>query len=146
MRPGSRDETSLLIQFLRGLRAWEQLGLAQAAGLGDSTISRYERGLLKPPPATLERLAAAAGLPMWVGDALLLPVFHIAPRLPAPPAPAGETGEALPSDALTARAMEEYLAGVAAVTRAALGFLEEAMDDEIASGSPPPTPTGDHRL
>lgn len=51
------------VSFLRKIRGWSQKELAEAAGLHQSLISLYERGLECPTRATLERLGRAAGLP-----------------------------------------------------------------------------------
>ena len=52
--------------FLRKMRGWSQKELAEAAGMHQSLISLYERGVERPTRATLERLAQAAGFPFSV--------------------------------------------------------------------------------
>lgn len=52
--------------FLRKMRGWSQRELAEAAGMHQSLISLYERGVERPTRGTLERLARAAGLPFAV--------------------------------------------------------------------------------
>ncbi|HKV09074.1 MAG TPA: helix-turn-helix transcriptional regulator [Thermoanaerobaculia bacterium] len=54
------------VSFLRKLRGWSQKELAEAAGMHQSLISLYERGVERPTRGTLERLARAAGLPFAV--------------------------------------------------------------------------------
>ncbi|HSF38797.1 MAG TPA: helix-turn-helix transcriptional regulator [Thermoanaerobaculia bacterium] len=54
------------VSFLRKLRGWSQKELAEAAGLHQSLISLYERGVECPTRGTLERLALAVGLPFAV--------------------------------------------------------------------------------
>lgn len=51
------------VAFLRKLRGWSQKELAEAAGVHQSLISLYERGLEAPTRKTLERLADAVGVP-----------------------------------------------------------------------------------
>jgi transcriptional regulator with XRE-family HTH domain len=58
----------LLIVLLRSLRHWSQGKLASASGVQRSQISAYELGDTKPRRQTLERLAAALGVPL--GEAL----------------------------------------------------------------------------
>ncbi len=58
----------LLIVLLRSLRHWSQGKLASASGVQRSQISTYESGETQPRRQTLERLAAAVGVPL--GEAL----------------------------------------------------------------------------
>ena len=72
----SPQDLSLLVRILRGLRDWSQDEMAVAADLDPSSISRYESGRMVPPPKTIERLAKAAGVPMSVIEACLLPALQ----------------------------------------------------------------------
>ncbi len=61
------DETDaqaarLAVLVLRSLKRWDQRELAQASGLDQRDISRYETGERVPRPQTLLRLAAVAGV------------------------------------------------------------------------------------
>jgi transcriptional regulator with XRE-family HTH domain len=82
-RPAGQ-ELKLLIRLLRGLREWTQAELAEAAGVDTSSICHYETGRTVPPRRTVERLAAAAGLPMSFVDACLLPALRAAQTAAAP--------------------------------------------------------------
>ena len=75
------EELKLLVRLLRGLRDWEQVELAAAAGMEESSICHYETGKTVPPRKTLERLVAAVGLPMPYVDGCLLPALKTALRL-----------------------------------------------------------------
>ncbi len=141
MTATSPEDLKLLVQLIRVLRGWDQLELGAAAGLDDSTISRYERGLLMPPAPTLERLVAAAGFPMWMVDAVLVPVLRVARRTKVGDALPAEGGPRTPGMAASAAAgapatpavdqaegdeagpRARLAAGMAAATEAALGFL-----------------------
>ncbi len=76
--PSYVDEAGpLLVLLLRTLRGWDQRTLAQRAGLGQASISRYESGEPISPEA-LAQLATAVGLrPSWVVRRLL-PVLRSA--------------------------------------------------------------------
>ena len=63
-----REDWGPTVAFLRNLRKWRQLDLGRAAGIHQSLISLYERGEDVPTRATLERLAAAAGVPYSVAE------------------------------------------------------------------------------
>lgn len=75
---GGEEDTRVLVVLLRTLRGWNQAQMAAAVGIGNSEICRYETGRVQPPPGKLERLAAAAGVPMRVVDQVLLPAIHLA--------------------------------------------------------------------
>ena len=70
-RGGNPHPFAVAIAWLRALRGWDQTELAAAAGMLASAISRYERGKRSPTRKTLDRLAAAAGLPGPAVDRLL---------------------------------------------------------------------------
>ena len=63
-----REDWGLTVVFLRGFRRWSQRDFATAAGIHQSLISLYERGKDVPKRATLERLAAAVGVPYSVAE------------------------------------------------------------------------------
>jgi transcriptional regulator with XRE-family HTH domain len=66
-----REELKLAARFLRSLRDCGQAEMAAAAQLNASGLSRLENGKTTPRPATMERLAAAAGVPMWLVGVLM---------------------------------------------------------------------------
>jgi transcriptional regulator with XRE-family HTH domain len=72
------EDLKLLVRFLRSLRDWGQAEMAAAAGVDSSSISHYETGKTVPPRRTVERIAAAAGVPMCLVDACLLPAIAAA--------------------------------------------------------------------
>jgi transcriptional regulator with XRE-family HTH domain len=104
--PDERDDVAVLVSFLRALRSGGQAEMAKAAGIHASTVSRYEEGKTVPSRANLERLAAAAGVPMWAVDGVLLPAIALARRLARGTAPAAG-GEPDPQD--KAAALEQAL-------------------------------------
>lgn len=63
-----REDWGMTVRLLRGFRSWTQYDLAREAGVYQSLISVYERGLEVPTRATMERLAAAVGLPYSVAE------------------------------------------------------------------------------
>ncbi|MGH7483975.1 MAG: tetratricopeptide repeat protein [bacterium] len=74
-RLGDPADVRLVVGFFRLLRKWSQEQLARASGVDRGLISDYELGLKVPRRQTLERLAAAVGLPYsWVEA--LLPLFR----------------------------------------------------------------------
>ena len=73
-----RGEIAILVGVLRVLSGSTQTKMAKTAGIHPSTLSRYEEGHAVPPRETLERLAAAARVPMWEVDGVLLPVIGLA--------------------------------------------------------------------
>jgi transcriptional regulator with XRE-family HTH domain len=78
------DDLKLLVRVLRELRGWDQMKLATEAGLDPSSISHYETGRTVPPRKTLERLAAAVGLPLPFVESSLLPALSAARAMAAP--------------------------------------------------------------
>lgn len=72
------EALKVLIRLLRWLRGWDQAKLAAAAGMNESSVCHYETGHSVPPRRTVERLAAAAELPMFFVDACLLPAIEAA--------------------------------------------------------------------
>jgi transcriptional regulator with XRE-family HTH domain len=54
------------VQELMELRGWTAHELAHKAGLSDSLISNWiRRGVKRPDPEAVRKLAAAAGVPYW---------------------------------------------------------------------------------
>ncbi len=76
-RPWNSEDLAPTITLLRALRGWNKTQLADASGVDKSQISRYELGRETPSPRTLERLAAAVGLPPF----LLEPTVSFVRRL-----------------------------------------------------------------
>lgn len=56
-----RKDLGAGVAFLRYLRGWTESELAEAAGLDESLVLRYERGLEIPTRPALERMATAVG-------------------------------------------------------------------------------------
>jgi transcriptional regulator with XRE-family HTH domain len=50
------------VRYWRARRALTQSQLAEAAGLTLSTVNRIERGIAKPHPTTIHKLAVALGV------------------------------------------------------------------------------------
>lgn len=100
------------VSFLRKIRGWSQKELAEAAGLHQSLISLYERGLECPTRATLERLATAAGLPFSAIEEYLAFVRRVREDLDEmpPPPPALEDVEAVVES--VTRTLSASVAGV----------------------------------
>jgi transcriptional regulator with XRE-family HTH domain len=59
------------LTILRLVRRWNKVRLAQAAGLSNSAISRYEKALRQPKPEEVRRLVAAMGYPPPLWDRAL---------------------------------------------------------------------------
>jgi transcriptional regulator with XRE-family HTH domain len=59
-------DTRVLVKLLRSLRGWKQGELARAAGTTQKLISSYELGEKVPRQRTLQRLAAAVGVPFSI--------------------------------------------------------------------------------
>ena len=92
---GDREVLRVLVQVLRALRSWDQSEMAAAAGVDGAAISRYEGGGRAPRRTTVERLAAAVGLPMLAVETILAPAIQQALAL----LPAGGGGEVPPGGA-----------------------------------------------
>jgi|SRR5215213_5676616 len=118
------------VSFLRKLRGWSQKELAEAAGLHQSLISLYERGLECPTRGTLERLARAAGLPFALVEEHLALVRRarasLGDKLPANP---GIEDVGAVVDSVT-RALSEAVANV--VRPAATELLASAGEGRTA--------------
>ena len=85
----NRGDLAPTVILLRALRGWSRTQLADASGVARSQIYRYELGREIPSARTLERLAAAIGLPLL----LLGPMTAFIRRLRDAMA-----GEGLPDD------------------------------------------------
>jgi transcriptional regulator with XRE-family HTH domain len=124
--PGERDDVAVLVAFLRVLRGGGQAAMAAAAGLHASTLSRYEDGKTAPSRANLERLAAAAGVPLWAVDGVLLPAIALARGLARGSAPAAG-GE--PDPQQQAAALEQALGTTARLAVAEFLTAPEAGEE-----------------
>jgi transcriptional regulator with XRE-family HTH domain len=82
--PPDPEDLKLLVRVLRAFRQWDQLKLAEAAGMDPSSISHYETGRTVPPRKSLESLAAAVGVPMSFVEGSLLPVLATGRAAAAP--------------------------------------------------------------
>jgi tetratricopeptide (TPR) repeat protein len=118
-------EIGILAGWLRMVRGWNQTEMGTAARLDPSAISRYESGEVAPPRANLERMAGAAGVPVELIDALLLPAIRAVlaaggespgERRCDPGAAADELGVAV--GGMLRAALGEFLAEVALAERA----------------------------
>jgi transcriptional regulator with XRE-family HTH domain/tetratricopeptide (TPR) repeat protein len=75
------DDLRVLVGLLRLLKARSQDQMATAAEIGQSTLSRFERGKLTPDRPALEKLARASLVPLWAIDGILLPALAVVRRL-----------------------------------------------------------------
>ena len=119
-----REELSVLVHILRALRLWDKSELAAAAGLDPAAITRYESGTNLPRVSTLERLAAAAGLPVGTVETVLVPVVRLLLALSAPTPgspPSIELSGALSDRGASSGSLSAGLADAAA---SALGIAE----------------------
>ncbi len=71
----------LVVGFLRFLVDQTQTAFAEASGLSQRDVSRYESGLQKPSEKNLRRMAAVAGVPWAVVDHLRRFYSAILPRI-----------------------------------------------------------------
>jgi transcriptional regulator with XRE-family HTH domain len=75
----NRDpDLKVLVTLLRRLHGWSQVEMAVRAAVHRSSVCLYESGAQVPLPATVEKLAGAAGVPMWVVEGVLLPAIALA--------------------------------------------------------------------
>ncbi len=95
-RQGNPEDLAPTVTLLRALRGWSKTQLAEASGIAKSQISRYELGREVPSQRTLERLAAAVGLPPFHLEPLMAFVRRLretmAGRGPSDAAPAASAG------------------------------------------------------
>jgi transcriptional regulator with XRE-family HTH domain len=115
------EDLRVLTWLLRGLRNLPQREMAAAARMDGSVLSRYETGHMVPRRANLERLAAVAGVPKALLDAVPLPALRATRLAKARPAVL-EGG----SPAAEAAAVEAAVASFAAELDAAEGTAEGA--------------------
>lgn len=95
-------DPSLTVRLLRFLHDWTRGELAREAGVDRKRIYQYEKEELTPTPAVLERLAAAAKVPLAEVEPLI-PSLRRLIRRSQEDAPVGEpeTGAEPPSARLT---------------------------------------------
>jgi transcriptional regulator with XRE-family HTH domain len=142
-----REELSVLVHVLRALRLWDKSELAAAAGLDPAAITRYESGTSLPRVATLERLAAAVGLPMGTVETVLLPVVRLLLALSAP-----VPGDTLPTElsgTLGARGTSSasLTAALADAAAGALGIAEAELSKlQAPEANRSPAPSSSDRL
>ena len=113
-------ESRLALFLLRHNRLWDQKQLAQAARISPSQLSVYERGERPVPRDVLEKVATAAGFPVYLLDPLLtgLRSFRAAARGGSRPA----------------RIVGELLA--LELMRLAQKVVEEVLDSAAGAGHP----------
>jgi transcriptional regulator with XRE-family HTH domain len=68
---GDPNVLRLVVIFLRALTRMTQVEFGKASGIDQGDISRYEKGELAPPEASLRRMAKAANVP-WPLAGLLI--------------------------------------------------------------------------
>jgi transcriptional regulator with XRE-family HTH domain len=71
-------DLKVAVRFVRLVCGSSQAEMAAAAGIDRASFCRYEAGDVAPGRVALARLAAAAGLPVTLVDALLLPAIALA--------------------------------------------------------------------
>jgi transcriptional regulator with XRE-family HTH domain len=92
-RQDEAERTALTVRFLRLLGDWSQRELADAAGVDRKEINRYETDRSVPTRPTLERLCAAANVPLAELEPFLPILLRLTRRArrqhpdPAPPGP-----------------------------------------------------------
>jgi transcriptional regulator with XRE-family HTH domain len=123
------DDWPGLVRMLRAISALDQADFASAAGLDPSTVSRYEHGLLVPRQRSLDKLAAAAGVPPSLIAACLLPMIATLRGLASEP----EASEDLEE---VAAGFVRSFSGIARPQLAAL-LLDLTRLDDPPSSSPP---------
>jgi transcriptional regulator with XRE-family HTH domain len=124
---GDPADLRLVVTFLRSLRRWTQEELSRASGVDRGVISDYELGDKAPTRKTLQRLAAAAGLPYRFVE-ILLPVFRAARMAAEGTGGPPETGEV--SEGLAAGLDRALLDAVRPRLAPYLMELEALMTDE----------------
>jgi transcriptional regulator with XRE-family HTH domain len=85
------DEVRVLVTLLRRLRGWNQAEMASRSGVHKSSLSSFEQGRSAPSRAALEKMAAAACVPMWAVDGALSPLIAFARQLALGAAPAASS-------------------------------------------------------
>jgi transcriptional regulator with XRE-family HTH domain/tetratricopeptide (TPR) repeat protein len=114
------DDLRVLVNLLRLLKGRTQREMAEATGINQSTISRLERGLATPSPQVLERLGAAASVPMWLIDEVLLPAIAVTRRV--------STTEAATSISTVEFSEEERFSSALAIAEFVAASTHEAPD------------------
>lgn len=104
------QDLAATVTLLRALRGWSKKQLADASGMDKSQISRYELGRETPSARTLERLAAAAGLPAFLVEPMRSFIHRLREStLGERPTGAGLTAATRPAADETKRALGEAL-------------------------------------
>jgi tetratricopeptide (TPR) repeat protein/DNA-binding XRE family transcriptional regulator len=75
------EDLRVLVEVLRVLRGWTQETMAAATDMNPSTLCRYEKGPRIPDRRLLEKLGAAASVPMWAIDGVWLPAIAMTRKL-----------------------------------------------------------------
>ncbi len=100
------------VRAVRAERGWTVRRLAEESGVDKNTISEAERGLRKPNPITMHKLARALGVE----------VADLFPKSAAPPpSPRG-------------RRRREFLEHIKTLDREALAALSDELDEQLMSG------------
>jgi transcriptional regulator with XRE-family HTH domain len=126
-------DVRVLVTLLRRLHGWSQMEMAVRAAVHRSSVCLYESGAQVPLPGTVEKLAGAAGVPMWVVDGVLLPAIALARESSLATALTTVDGEVAFS------ALEDESAQVAArlgVARLFAALAERAEDEPAAAANP----------
>jgi transcriptional regulator with XRE-family HTH domain len=127
------EDVRVLVTLLRRLRGWSQAEMAARSGVNKSSLSEFEKGKAVPARATLERLATAAGVPMWVVDGALSPVLAFARQIMV--GAAGPSPDWIP--ALDDASRGEALSAAERIALAQfLGAAAETGDEAAAAGEP----------
>ena len=133
------EDAKAFVRVLRALRGWNKQKLAREAGLDPSTIVRYEKGQIVPPPATLARLVAAIGMPLVLAERLFLPLVRLS-RLVVAAEPGAAPRAGLPWQAGSSREGDPEVAAFAdamsVATGAALGLLGAELAQCEEGGDP----------
>ena len=144
-RPGDPADLRLIVIFLRSLRKWTQEKLHEESGVDRGLISDYELGEKAPTQRTLERLAAAVGLPYSFIERLL-PVFRAA-RLAMETRLARQGSAAAEAPARLEDGLGEAILGTVLPSLAHhLMELEVLVNEEEDVETPQSVTTGPHRV
>lgn len=126
-REGDPADLGVAILVLRTIPRWTQAELARAARVDRASISDYEQGLKAPSRKTLEKIAAAVGVPFSRVERLLpaLRALRLCRAQPGgiPAAPAADLPAALAQEVAQTAAAE--LASVFLDIPALAGTLRE---------------------
>lgn len=123
----------MTVRALRELAGFNQGELAAASGVANSTLSRYEQGRQIPSRRNLERIAAAAGVPLVTVEQVLFPAHWrtVAARWQ------GEGGDPEPAEVALAELMLDGLVAalrpeVRRLIRELWGSLGGPWDEAVA--------------